>query len=257
MHRVLQKKYHIKQKKYFDKDLILYKDYNENLNSWRLSYIRRIKKELLGKKYNGKSLIDIGAGSGYVAVEMAKLGLKVYACDISSTAIKNLKSFKKLFSLKNFHILKCPAEKITLPDRSVDYIVANAILEHIKEEEETIQEWIRILKPEGKIFIVVPLKFRFIWPFFWPVNYVNDKLLGHLRRYDLIDLKRKFNLKTKKVYYTGHFIKMIWLLLSRILIMGIRKNLKLDDYFEKVDTKRERVKYGASNITVIFQKNAS
>lgn len=66
MQRLLQKKYHAKQKKYFDKDLILYKDYNKNLNSWGLAYIRRIKKELLGKKYDDKSLIDIVAGSSYM-----------------------------------------------------------------------------------------------------------------------------------------------------------------------------------------------
>lgn len=247
------RKHYKKQKKYFDKDLSLYQDYEENLNSWRLAYIGRIKRDLLGKSHKGKTLIDIGAGSGYVAVEMAKLGLKVYACDISSTAIKNLKSFKKLFSLKSFNILHCSAEKITLPNNSVDYIVANAILEHIYEEEEAIQEWKRILKPGGRIFIVAPLKYRYVWPFLWPLNYINDKMVGHLRRYDKADLQKKFKMKVQRVFYTGHLIKVLWLIISRLLAGNIRKNFKLDDLVEQIDLKSNSKKYGANNIIAILK----
>ena len=198
--------------------------------------------------------IYIGAGSGYVSVEMAKLGLRVYSCDIASESIKNLNNFKKNFKLKNLQIIKTYAERISLPDESVDFIVANAVLEHIPDEKATISEWKRILRPHGKIFITVPLKYRYLWPFFWPINFIHDKILGHMRRYDLEDLKGKFRLKIKKVYYTGHLAKTLWLIISRVFALNIRKNFSLDEYFEKVDARKKDKQYGASNIIVVFEK---
>ncbi len=252
--RLKVKNHYKHQKEYFNKDLCLYDDYQQNFNAWRISYINKIKKDLIKMNVKNKVLLDIGAGSGYISVEMAKLGLKVYAYDISLQAIKNLNKHKKTFSLTNLIPMRGFAEKILLPNESVDYIVANAILEHIPDEQKAILEWKRVLKKRGKVFIVVPLKFRHIWPFFWPINYLNDRMVGHLRRYDLKDLKKKFNLKVKKVYYTGHFAKMCYLLFSRLMVGGIRKNLPFDEYFEKLDMKSEGRSYGASNMAVILQK---
>lgn len=242
-----------KQKKYFVKDLAVYSDYNENLNDWRRSYLRKIEKDLLTNS-KGKTLIDIGAGSGYISIEMARKGLKVYALDISPQSIELLKKYKKKFVLKNLHILHNPAEKIPLPSKSIDYIVANAVLEHIFDEEQAISEWNRILKIGGKIFLTVPINYKYVWPFFWPIHYLNDRRLGHLRRYNLEELKNKFKMRVQKVYYTGHFPKMIYLVLSRFAAGGIRKNLFLDKYFESIDEKNVHKTYGSSNISIIFQK---
>lgn len=254
MDKVSNKKHYLKQKKYFQQDLKIYEDYNENLNAWRLSYIKRINESLLDKNFKSKILIDLGTGSGYVALSMAQKGLKVFACDIAPQAISNLNLHKKNFKLKNLYPIKCFAEDIPLPDSSVDYIVSNAILEHIPNEEKAIFEWKRILKKGGKIFIVVPIKYRFIWPIFWPLNYINDRMVGHLRRYDAEDLKRKFDLKVKKIYYTGHFIKTVWVILSRFLAFNIRSNSILDNFFEKIDQKLENKRYGSSNVTMVLEK---
>ena len=220
------------------------------LDYWQKSYIGRIKKYVLRDNCEGKVLIDIATGSGYVAIEMAKLGLNVIATDLTPEAIGNLNKYKKKLSLSNLKIIKCYAEKIPLPDKSVDYIVANAILEHIPDEQKAIKEWKRILKPYGKMFITVPLRFKYVWPFLWPINYVHDKRIGHLRRYDLNILKKKFNLEVVKYFYTGHLVK-IW----GIIISLITKGSKYDYYFEKLDEEKSHNRYGASNITVIFNNN--
>lgn len=245
---------HQKQKKYYGHDLQLYSDYSENQNAWRVAYIERIRKYLLKKGYESQKIIDIGTGSGYVAVELAKLGMKVYACDLTPLAIKNIEKHKKQFSLTNLTAFACPAEKIPMPKNSVDYIVANAILEHIPNEKAAIAEWNRILKPGGRLFIVVPLKFRFIWPLFWPLNYINDIMVGHLRRYDEKELSQKFNMKIERALYTGHFLKVVWLVTSRIFAMNLRSNFKLDGLIEKIDLKSQSKKYGASNLIAILKK---
>src|SRR3989344_5987374 len=66
---------------YFGKEFSRIKQYK--LDPWMLTYIDRLKKYLLDKNFKNKTLIDIGTGSGYVAIEMAKLGMNVIACDLS------------------------------------------------------------------------------------------------------------------------------------------------------------------------------
>lgn len=242
-----KKRHYKKQLNYFDKEFSEVKEYK--LAPWQKTYIKKIKEQLLGKNYKKKTILDIATGSGYIAIEMARMGMKVIACDLSSQAIKNLEKYKKQFKLKNLKLIICKAEKIPLKDESVDYIVANAILEHIPDEKSTIQEWKRVLKKNGTMLITVPLKYRFVWPFFWPLNYIHDKRIGHLRRYDYPTLHNKFQLPIKKHYYTGHLIKVIGAIFSIVFRVS-----KYDEQYEVIDQKYEKRRYGASNISVIFKK---
>jgi len=243
----MNKNHHKHQIKYFDKEFSGMQEYS--LAAWQKSYILRIKKYMLGKEYKGKTLIDIATGSGYIAVEMAKLGMKVYATDLSPQSLRNLEKFKKQFNLTNLVIIACKAENIPLKDKIADYIVANAILEHIPQEEKTIKEWKRLLRKDGKMLITVPLKFRYVWPFLWPINFIHDKRIGHLRRYDLSDLKTKFKMETVAYFYTGHLIKVLGI--ARAFIF---KTNKFEAAYEKKDAQQYRVRYGANNISVIFTK---
>lgn len=241
-----KKNHHKHQIEYFDKEFSGMQDYK--LAAWQKSYITRIKKYMLGNDLTKKTLVDIATGSGYIAVEMAKLGMNVIATDLSPQSLHNLSKFKKQFKLNNLRLIECKAEKIPLRDKIADYIVANAILEHIPAEKQTVKEWKRILKPGGKMLITVPLKFRYVWPFLWPINYLHDKRIGHLRRYDLVDLKNKFNLEVITYFYTGHLIKVIGILRSLVF-----KTNKFDNYYEKKDNLLSQRRYGANNISVIFK----
>lgn len=241
------KLHHLQQRAYFQKEFSQIKKYR--LAPWQKNYVQRIKNHLLGKNFKNKTLIDIGTGSGYVAIEMARLGMKVIAIDLSSQAIENLRKYKKKFNLRNLNPKKCLAEKIPLSDKSVDYLVANAILEHIPNEKKAISEWKRILKPKGKILITAPLKFKHFWPFLWPLNYWHDQRIGHLRRYDLESLQKKFNLRVIKYFYTGHLLKVLGAVFTCVF-----KFQGISQWFERKDESLLGRRYGASNISVIFQK---
>lgn len=242
-----KKNHYNKQKQYFGNEFSSVSEYK--LAPWQRSYIQRIKKDLIGKEYTRKTLLDIATGSGYVAIEMAKLGMNVIACDLSKQSVKNLQKYKNELNLKNLKILECYAEKIPLKSKTVDFIVANAILEHIPAEHEAITEWKRLLKKKGRMFITVPLKFRYIYPFLWLMNYMHDKRIGHLRRYDKETLEKRFNLLAKNVYYSGHLVKVFGIIVSLIL-----RNSKYDTFFENQDKKTQRKRYGANNISVVFEQ---
>lgn len=241
-------KYYEHQVDYFTKDFAPLSKYK--LLAWHTSYIDRIKHYLLKKNYSGKKLLDIGSGEGYVSVEMAKLGLYIIAVDLTKAALDNLHNYFKDLNIKKYKLIQCNAEKIPLPSASVDYITANAILEHMPHEKKTVQEWKRLLKPGGRMMITVPLHFKYVWPFLWPINYIHDQRIGHLRRYYLEDLQAKFDMKVVKHYYTGHLIKVIGFLIMYFIF----RTSQFDDFFEKVDRWQEGRRYGASNIIVIFEK---
>lgn len=241
------RKHYKKQLDYFGKEFSSIVSYS--LAPWQKSYINRIKIDMLKKKYTKKTVLDIATGSGYVAIEMAKLGLNVVATDLTPAALENINRTKKKLGLKNIKTINCYAEKIPVPSESADFIVANAILEHIPNEKKAIAEWIRILKPGGRMMITVPLRFRYIWPFLWLPNYLHDKKIGHLRRYDKQILEKRFKLKVINTCYTGHLIKVFGIALSLLT-----KKTNIETKYEKMDVKKANQRYGANNISVIFEK---
>lgn len=232
---------------YFGDEFSKVKDYY--LEPWQETYVERMKSYLLDKNYKNKTLIDIGTGLGYIAIEAAKLGLNVIACDLTAEALDNIERYKKKFNLSNIKLIECRAEKIPLRNQSVDYIVSNAVLEHIPEEEKAIKEWKRILKKNGKMMITVPIKYKFLLPLLVPIAFLYDKRIGHLRRYDLIELKEKFRMRILKYIYSGHLKKFFGVLISEVL-----RTKRLAKIIEEIESKEEKKRYGATNIVVFFKK---
>ena len=242
------KEQHEYQLSYFGKEFSQVDSYV--LEPWQQTYIKRIREYLLGRDHKNKTLIDIGTGRGYVAVEMAKLGVNVIACDLTKESLSNIAKYKKQFKLNNIKLIQCKAEKIPLKNNSIDFVIANAVLEHIPEESKAITEWKRILKRGGKMFVTVPLKYQYNWPFLIPINYFYDKKIGHLRRYTKEDLERKFNMKAVAYMYTGHLIKFIGSLVFTVIL---RTHI-LEPILEELDQREAKHKYGATNVIVVFKK---
>lgn len=257
MTKIKSSKHHLQQQRYADREYsgILY-DYK--LVPWHKTYIDRINEYVLKikdskskiKTLQKKTLVDLGSGQGYIAIEIAKKGINVVACDLSPESIKNINRYKDQFKIKNIEAIRCFAEKLPLKSSSADYVVANALLEHIAEEKQAIEEWKRILKPGGRMLISVPLSFKYVWPFFWPLNYLHDRRIGHLRRYDLQIIQDKFRLKVLDHFYTGHPLKVIWAILAIIFRTDF-----LAEFIERYDRSMSKRRYGASNIVVVMEKS--
>ncbi|GLQ50380.1 hypothetical protein GCM10010872_18290 [Dyella flava] len=67
-----------------------------------------------------------------------------------------------------------------LAAESFDYVFAFEVLEHIKEDGAMLREWMRYLKPGGRILLSVPAHQRKYGK--------SDELVGHMRRYEKEDL---------------------------------------------------------------------
>lgn len=219
------------------------------LQAWQESYLRRFFDNIKFRKNN--VVVDIACGSGYMAIELAKKGAYVIASDITINQLYKLQvAAKKLKIEDRLLLVCCSAEYLPFKNESADIITENAIIEHLYQEKLAIQEIDRIAKRHAQLMVSTPLSYRYVNPLLIPVNYFHDKRIGHLRRYDISDFRKKFkNWKIVRTYYTGHFAKFILFTLAVVL-----KTERFDVLAERIDRGSEQKKYGASVITSFFVK---
>ncbi len=240
-----------KQKEYFNN---LFKHCHKYiLSEWQKTYIKRISNFFGFYKSNlteKELVIDIGiGGSGYTVIEFAKLGIPSVGCDLSLEGLLKAKSFSETQNVSNntFWVV-CSAEELPFKKNIFKYFCCNAVLEHLPDEKQAVDEIGRITKNFANGYVTVPLKFKHLWPFLIPVNYYHDLKMGHLRRYDQQALEQLFehiNFKIQRVYYTGHLIKALGSIVSYII-----KTDNFDKAIEAIDSKKQTFRYGASNIGV-------
>jgi SAM-dependent methyltransferase len=103
----------------------------------------------------GMVAVDLGCGSGQVTLPLARCGSFVIAVDLSAGAIELLKKRAAEQGLANVHALTQPIEGFDLAPQSVDLVVSNYALHHLRDREKaevvrTSYEWLR---PGGQLVI--------------------------------------------------------------------------------------------------------
>ena len=118
-------------------------------------YDESIKNKLLELQILRKAmtLMDLGAGDGYIARFAAKFVNKVLAVDISGAMLKELTKKARLEGIKNIEIIESDGLDIPVNDGFVDVLSANMYLHHIENPRLAIKEIYRIVKPSGMVFI--------------------------------------------------------------------------------------------------------
>lgn len=222
------------------------------LEEWHKSFLRRFKENFPLVK--NKVILDGGVGQGYMTIELAKQGATLIACDIVFEALVRLKKIAEQKGLKNILFVCCSLENLPIKDECVDFLLMNAVLEHLAKEEEAIRETGRVCKKHSGLMITVPLNYRYLNPLFIPSSIWQDRMIGHLRRYEEKNLSNKFKkycFKVKNIYYSGHFKKVIF---TKFFLPLFRSN-NLLKRVEAIDRQDEKIKYGASNVCILFQRN--
>jgi ubiquinone/menaquinone biosynthesis C-methylase UbiE/glycosyltransferase involved in cell wall biosynthesis len=105
--------------------------------------------ELVG----GKTVLDVACGEGYGSRLLAQRAQKVYGVDISAETVAHAEA---KYGGGNLNFLVGAAERIPLPDRSVDAVVSFETIEHVASPEGFLTEILRCLKPDGLLIISSP-----------------------------------------------------------------------------------------------------
>ena len=102
----------------------------------------------------GETVADIGAGSGYFTVRLARAvgpSGKVYAVDIDPGMLQYIRQRAKKDHLKNIQTILAGAHDPKLAPASVDLIFICDTLHHISEREKYYPLLARALKPGGRL----------------------------------------------------------------------------------------------------------
>lgn len=113
------------------------------LNSFEKNRLLPLFGDVVGNK-----ILDVGAGTGRIALQLAKLGADVTALDVSPEILTVLKQ-------KNSRVETVIGDAENLPflDASFDSVVSAFVIVHLKDLHRSFDEAYRVLK-DGGTFIV-------------------------------------------------------------------------------------------------------
>jgi SAM-dependent methyltransferase len=150
----------------------------ESENWWFVSR-RKYLLDLLKDASKDSKIIDIGCSSGIFLKDLEQIGFKtenLFGVDISEKAINNCRKN----GIKNAFVMD--AQNINILEK-FDIIIASDCLEHLEDDIKALENWKKLLKLGGKMYVFVPA-FQSLWS-------VHDEVNRHFRRYTNNDLKTK------------------------------------------------------------------
>ena len=95
--------------------------------------------------------IDIGMQDGYFVRELKRIGIDTVGTDCVNLLVKMARK-----SDPGGEYYHCFAEEIPFPDNTFQTAICSHLLEHVLNPAEILREALRILKPGGKVIVVVP-----------------------------------------------------------------------------------------------------
>ena len=94
------------------------------------------------------TVLDVGAGTGFLTESAAKIAQNVIALDFSEAMMGEARA--KLTG-RNVEFKIGNVEQIPLPDGSVNVVIGNMILHHCLTPEIAIKDMARVLAPDGRL----------------------------------------------------------------------------------------------------------
>ncbi len=128
--------------------------------------------------YTPGNILEIGCGIGALLYDLSQRGF--YGVGVEQSAQGFKMASQLLANVDSIEIV----DKLTKQyEHSFEYLLSFEVLEHIKDDEETLREWFGYLKPEGILVISVPAHHR-KWSH-------SDIWVGHYRRYERAEIVNK------------------------------------------------------------------
>lgn len=149
------------------------KFYDETVNyEWRRLDRHQVEFEL-SKRYINRYIkphdrvLDLGGGPGKYALYLSQLGCQVTLADLSQNNVD--------FALNKAHELGLPLNALRVDCRDLseidgqyDHVLCMGPMYHLQEEHDrvtTINECLKKLKPNGKIFVAFVSSYSFVWDY--------------------------------------------------------------------------------------------
>ncbi len=104
----------------------------------------------------GETVLDLGSGGGIdVLLSAKRVGPngKVYGLDMTDEMLALARENQRQAGIENVEFLRGEIEDIPLPDRSVDVIISNCVVNLSPDKDRVLAEAFRVLKTGGRLAI--------------------------------------------------------------------------------------------------------
>jgi ubiquinone/menaquinone biosynthesis C-methylase UbiE len=149
-------------------------------------------------------LLDLGCGQGAATLFLASEGFAVTGVDGSHTAL--MKLAERLAERERAALLVCAdMAKTHLQDESFDGVVDIVSLAHNENPRDIVKEMHRVLKPDGRLFSVIPTTET------WQAPFMDKGAIQFLNHDEVWDLFGEwFTLQVgwvKELLHSGHVLE--------------------------------------------------
>lgn len=101
-------------------------------------------------------VLDIGTGPGFFTIILEELGYKnITGIDVSEKMLEVAKENIQKYGKKDssIQLIQMDAQKLELKPESFDIIVSRNLTWNLEKPQQAYSEWLRVLKPNGALFI--------------------------------------------------------------------------------------------------------
>jgi SAM-dependent methyltransferase len=108
----------------------------------RLLQVRRLLRGVTGL------VADVGAGHSLLAAA-GPMPFRLVACDLDTEAVRSMQD-------RGIAAVVASAQHVPFSARQFDAVFAGEIIEHLAEPHAALREWVRLLRPGGRLVVTTP-----------------------------------------------------------------------------------------------------
>lgn len=241
----------------FDYEKVFMGVRNKKPKTYQISFSDDYRIRLLTKVIPSRRMhiLDVGSGGGMLTESLPYYfpNAVIHGCDISRTAI----SYAKKFGSGTIPYGVIRGKHFPYKDSVFDICICLDVLEHVPDIEFFLQEVKRVLKKNGKFFLVVPCeneRFTFTWLFqaFGFGEKLTFKYFGHIHpefTHDYIaKLLQSYKFVIERKTYSEHAVyqvlQFIIYFLPKILLEAIFGEHVMNRYSDSDIVRNSRRKRG-------------
>lgn len=181
---------------------------NSNSMDSYMLYDQIIKKSHFRNINQNKNSIMLDVGCGIASFLIGSEHRKAIGIDYNKNKINLGKELSNRYEKKNIDLMVGSGLTLPLKNNSVDTIFCSHLLEHLINPNIMVEEFKRVLKPDGVIYIIVPNRNTIDKIIRRNLNMTWKADPEHVKEYTLPELKKLFNNEkwTIKKLYSDYFI---------------------------------------------------